>query len=138
MLKSISYWSFEGGLGGKKPLADAFAEAKKKGYEAVELTIGDSPELQPGTTEAECKAIRKQADKAGVKISSIANGMLWTCLPTDDRESVRKKAVDLTKKSLQLTKWLGCPGLLYIPGAVDVFFLPDAKIVPENLDLTTV
>ena len=49
MKKSISYWSFPGGLDGSKPAAEAFVEAKAAGFEAVEavsythLTLPTTP-----------------------------------------------------------------------------------------------
>jgi hexulose-6-phosphate isomerase len=41
--------------------------------------------------------------------------------------------VDFTKKALQITSWLGADAYLLVPGAVDVFFLPDAEIIPYDV-----
>ena len=47
MKKSISYWSFPGGLEGEAPLADVFREAKKHGFQAVEPALGDYRRADP-------------------------------------------------------------------------------------------
>ena len=129
MKKSINYWSFEGG----KPLAQAFGEAKEKGFEAVEVCMGDAGDLTPETTEDECKAIKKEAEKAGVEIASVATGLYWQYSLTDDREEVREKARGITRSLLERAAWLGVDAVLVVPGAVDIFFKPDAPAVPYDV-----
>jgi hexulose-6-phosphate isomerase len=133
MKKSINYWSFEGGGKGEKPLAEAFGEAKEKGFEAVELCLGEAGELTPQTTEEECKAIKKKAEGAGVEISSVATGLYWTYSLTADQEEVREKAKDITRALLERAAWLGVDAVLVVPGAVDIFFKPDAPAVPYDV-----
>ena len=58
MKKGISYWSFPGGLDGTKPTAEAFDEAKKAGFEAVEVCLGDAGEVSLATTERSAKQVR--------------------------------------------------------------------------------
>ena len=129
MKKSINYWSFEGG----KPLAEAFGEAKEKGFEAVEVCMGDAGDLTPETTEDECKAIKKEAEKAGVEIASVATGLYWQYSLTDDREEVREKARGITRSLIERAAWLGVDAVLVVPGAVDIFFKPDAPAVPYDV-----
>lgn len=43
MLKSISYWSFPGGLENTADIKKVFQQAVRLGYEGVELSIGDVP-----------------------------------------------------------------------------------------------
>ncbi len=129
MKKSINYWSFEGG----KPLAEAFGEAKEKGFEAVEVCMGDAGDLTPETTEDECKAIKSEAKKAGVEIASVATGLYWQYSLTDDREEVREKARGITRSLLERAAWLGVDAVLVVPGAVDIFFKPDAPAVPYDV-----
>lgn len=129
MKKSINYWSFEGG----KPLAEAFGEAKEKGFEAVEVCMGDAGDLTPETTEDECKTIKSEAEKAGVEIASVATGLYWQYSLTDDREEVREKARGITRSLLERAAWLGVDAVLVVPGAVDIFFKPDAPAVPYDV-----
>ena len=130
---SASYWMFEGGLEATKPIADAMQEAKELGFEAIELAIGSKGVLTEKTTQAECEEIVKSAQKIGIEISSVASGESWGCSPTANDDETRAKINNFTRKALQVTKWLGTDAYLFVPGAVDVFFLPDAEVIPYDV-----
>ena len=129
MKKSISYWAFPGGLEGQKDIAECLREAKAAGFEAVELCCGDTGVLTPDTSEKECAAIRGDAESVGLEISSLCTGIYWGYNLGCNSEADRKKAEEATRKMLRIGKWLGVNAMLYIPGAVDVFFNPDADII---------
>ena len=133
MKKSISYWSFKGGLEGSKDIKESLQEAKEKGFEAVELCAGEKGQLTLQTNEEECKEILALSRNAGIAISSLATGLYWDYSLTDDREEVRKKAGDITLKMLQLASWLKVDTILVVPGAVDVFFNPESPVVPYEI-----
>jgi hexulose-6-phosphate isomerase len=120
---------FEGGLEGKRPIIDVMREAKKLGFDAIELCIASQGVLTDKTTKEECKAIAGEAKRIGIEISSVASGESWGKSPTSNDAKVRKAIVEFTKKALQITKWLGTDAYLFVPGAVDVFFLPDAEVI---------
>ncbi len=130
---SASYWMFEGGLDGKKPIAEAMAEAKRAGFDAIELAIAGSGVLTPDTTRAECAAIVDQARQLGIEIAGLASGESWTCSPTANDAQTRRRIVNFTKKALQIAGWLKTDAYLFVPGAVDVFFLPEAPVVPYDV-----
>jgi len=130
MKKSISYWSFQGGLEGSKPIVDAIKEAKDSGYDAIELTLGDSNEISLESTREDMEQIRKTACDTGIEISSVATGLFWTSSLTANDPAVRERAGQIAVKQVELASWLGTDAVLVIPGAVDVFFLPDAEIIP--------
>ncbi|NIP26640.1 MAG: TIM barrel protein [Phycisphaerae bacterium] len=130
---SASYWMFEGGLEATKPIAEAMQEAKDLGFEAIELAIGSKGVLTEKTTQAECEEIVATSQKIGIEISSIASGESWGCSPTANDDETRAKIIDFTRKALQVTKWLGTDAYLFVPGAVDVFFLPDAEVIPYDV-----
>jgi hexulose-6-phosphate isomerase len=130
---SCSYWMFEGGLDGKKPIIDAFKEAKEAGFDAVELAVASSGVLTPETTKAECEAIVAAAKQVGVEIASLASGEAWGASPTAGDAAVRAKSVDFAKKALRLANWLKVDAYLYIPGAVDVFFNPHSEVIPYDV-----
>jgi hexulose-6-phosphate isomerase len=130
---SASYWMFEGGLEATKPIALAMRDARELGFEAIELAIGSKGVLTNQATKAQCEDIVAAAKKIGIEISSIASGESWTCSPTANKASVRKKIVDFTCKVLKIAKWLGTDAYLFVPGAVDVFFLPDAEVIPYDV-----
>ena len=130
---SASYWMFEGGLEAKKPIAEAMQQAKDLGFDAIELCIASEGVLTHDTTQAQCEDIVANAQKIGIEIASVASGESWTCSPTANNADVRAKIIDFTRKALQVTKWLGTDAYLFVPGAVDVFFLPDAEVIPYDV-----
>ncbi len=130
---SASYWMFEGGLEASLPVADAMAQAKDLGFDAIELCIGSQGVLTHETTEAQCKEIIAKANELGIEIAGVASGESWGSSPSDDDPAVRAKIVDFTKKALQVTQWLGTDAYLFVPGAVDVFFLENSPVVPYDV-----
>jgi len=130
---SASYWMFEGGLEARKPITEAMEEAKDLGFDAIELAIAGKGVLTHQTTQCQCEDIAAVGKKIGIEISSLASGESWTCSPTANDPDTRKRIIEFTKKALQVTKWLGTDAYLFVPGAVDVFFLPDAEVVPYDV-----
>jgi len=130
---SASYWIFDGGLDGSLPIGSAMEQTSKLGFEAIELGIASQGVLTHNTTQAECEEIVREAEKHGLKISGVASGESWTTSPTANDEDVRKKIIDFTQKALQVTQWLGSDAYLFVPGAVEVFFLPEAEVIPYDV-----
>jgi L-ribulose-5-phosphate 3-epimerase len=130
---SASYWMFEGGLEATVQVADAMAQARDLGFDAIELCIASSGVLTHETTQAQCKQIVAKAGELGIEIASLASGESWGCSPTDDDPAKRSKVIEFTKRALQVTKWLGTDAYLFVPGAVDVFFLEDSPVVPYDV-----
>jgi len=130
---SASYWMFEGGLEARKPITEAMEEAKELGFDAIELAIAGKGVLTHQTTQGQCEDIAAAAKKIGIEISSVASGESWTCSPTANDPDTRKRIIKFTQKALQIAKWLGTDAYLFVPGAVDVFFLPDAEVIPYDV-----
>jgi L-ribulose-5-phosphate 3-epimerase len=128
-IKSISYWSFPGGLEGAAPVAKVFAKAKKAGFAAVEVALSGGGDLSPSTTEKAARNIVKAAADAGIQISSVATGLFWGKSLSADDPKVRAEAADIGKKLIEVASWLEAGAVLLIPGAVDVFFDPSAAVV---------
>ena len=130
---SASYWIFDGGLDGTLPIKSAMEQASKMGFEGIELGIASQGVLTHNTSQAECEEIVREAEKHGLEISGVASGEGWTTSPTANDEDVRLKIIDFTQKALQITHWLGSDAYLFVPGAVEVFFLPDAEVIPYDV-----
>ena len=130
---SASYWMFEGGLEATLPVADAMTQAKDLGFDAIELCIGSQGVLTHETTEADCEQIVAQANELSIEIASVASGESWGSSPSDDDPAVRARIIEFTKKALQVTQWLGTDAYLFVPGAVNVFFLEDSPVVPYDV-----
>jgi len=130
---SASYWIFEGGLEGTLPISDAMEQASQLGFDAIELGIASQGVLTHQTTQTECETISEQALQHELEISGVASGESWGCSPTSSDAKVRETILDFTQKALQVTQWLGTDAYLFVPGAVDVFFLPEAEVVPYDV-----
>ncbi len=130
---SASYWMFEGGLEASRPITEAMQEARDIGFDAIELCVAAEGVLTHNTTQSECEDIIATAEKIGIEISSVATGQNWGWSPTASDSEIRKNIIDFTCKALNVTKWLGTDAYLFVPGAVSVFFLPDAEIVPYDV-----
>ncbi len=130
---SASYWMFKGGLEANKPISEAMQEAKDFGFDAIELAIANEGVLTHQTTKKQCEDILTLAEKIGIEISSVASGENWLFSPTSNNDEVRKKSIDFTRKAIQITKWLHTDAYLYIPGSVDVFFLPEAEVISYDV-----
>ena len=129
----MSYWRFEGGLEATKPRAEAMQDARDLGFDAIELTIAGEGVLTHNATQEQCEDIVAAGQKIGIEIAGVASGESWTCSPAANDPEVRGKIIDFTRKALQITKWLGADAYLFVPGAVDVFFLPDAEVIDYDV-----
>ena len=118
MKKSINNWAFPGGGDGTKKNAEALREAKAAGFEAIELCVAETGELDLDSTEKQVRAIAADAEKAGIEIASVASGLLWKYSLTSDDPANRQKAKDIVRKGLQIAAWAGTDALLVIPGVV--------------------
>jgi L-ribulose-5-phosphate 3-epimerase len=130
---SASYWMFQGGLEAQLPVDDAMVQARQLGFDAIELCVASSGVLTHEATQDQCEAIRARATELGIEIASVASGESWGCSPTDDDPAVRAKIIDFTRQALQVAQWLGVDAYLFVPGAVDVFFLENSPVVPYDV-----
>lgn len=128
MIKSINYLSFPGGLENAYPIDEAIQNAKQMGYAGLELCVGETGVLTLDTTEAECNTIREMASAAGVQLPSICSGLYWSRSLGDEDQEKREQALRDLEAMIRITGWLGAKTLLTIPGAVEVFFLPERPI----------
>ncbi len=128
-IKSISYWSFPGGLEGKAPVDEVLARAKKAGFEGVELALSPAGDLCAATTEKEARKIVQIARDTGVQITSLATGLFWEKSLSSDDSATRAEALEIAQRLIERAGWLEAGAVLLIPGAVDVFFDPSAGVV---------
>lgn len=135
MKKSISYWSFSGVLEGKPKLdlRGCLKKAKKAGFEGVELAVAEAGELTLDSSKEDIKKITQAAKDVGIELSSLATGLFWDYSLTSSDDKTREKAKDIVRRMLEIAFYLGVDTVLVIPGTVDVFFKPDAEVVPYDL-----
>lgn len=124
MKKAINIWSF-----GEKKLGDSLKLAKEVGFEGIELALDETGEVSLESTEEELLALKKTADDLRLNIHSLATGLYWQYSLTSDDEKTREKAYNIVEKQIETAKILGADGILVIPGAVGVDFIPGAEVV---------
>ena len=129
MYAQISYWALQGGMSGGRSVVEAMSVAKRAGFDGIELCVGPAGDLTPNTSEKKCKEIAAEARKIGIKIGSVASGLLWETNPASNKKSVRDKALATTQKCLRVTADLGVKHMLVLTGHVDVFFDNKAEVV---------
>lgn len=120
MKKSISYWSFPGGLDGTKPAAEAMKEAKAAGFEAIELGYGVTGEVSLESSDARLAKVRQASKDIGIEISSLGCALHFQWPFTSDDPGIRSKAMGVARKALDAARELGTDAVLIVPGAVDV------------------
>ena len=119
MKKGISIWSFaEGSLKEKMQLA------KDAGFDGIELSLDETGEVSLESTEEDLLKVKAMANEIGIELYSIASGLYWTYNYTSANSENRKKAMEITKKQLEVANVLGCDTILVVPGAVEVAFDP--------------
>ena len=135
MKKSINYWSFPGVLSGKPQLQlrDCMELAKNAGFDGIELTLEEKGEMNLNSSRQQIIKIAGMAKEVGIGLSSLATGLLWDYSLTSSEVKTREKAKDIVKKMLEFASYLEVDTVLVVPGAVDVFFNPQAEVVPYDV-----
>jgi len=119
MKKGISIWSFAEGT-----LKEKMQLAKDAGFDGIELSLDETGEVSLESTEEDLIRVKECAKEIGIELYSIASGLYWTYNYTSANSKNRKKAVEITKKQLEVAHTLGCDTILVVPGAVEVAFDP--------------
>ncbi|HOA73491.1 MAG TPA: sugar phosphate isomerase/epimerase family protein [Phycisphaerae bacterium] len=129
MKASISCWSFPGGLGGLTDFAGAARQAKSAGFDAIEVAFSPAGALTPETKDADLVKLASAIRSEGVEIAGLATGMLWEAPLTHPDAKIREKGKQIVRRMIAAAPVLGVDAILVVPGAVDVFFMPDAPVV---------
>lgn len=124
MKKGISIWSFAG-----KSLSQAFALAKRAGFDGVEVALAEDGEINLNSSSGDLKKVKRQAEDAGINLYSVASGLYWKYSLTSDDKKQREKAESIAKIQLDTAAALGCETVLIVPGAVSVSFAPELGVV---------
>jgi hexulose-6-phosphate isomerase len=131
LVKSINYWSFPGGLEGSLDPVEAARLAKDAGFEAIELCIGDAgTSLGIDASDNRVAEIRREVEALGLTVPSVASGLYWSRALGDADAGARQQAQEDLRQMIRISAGLGARTLLTIPGAVEVFFLPERPVQP--------
>jgi L-ribulose-5-phosphate 3-epimerase len=96
------------------PRAAAFEQAKKAGFDAIELSVGY--DLDRDTAPEELKRLRDAAHDAGIAIAT-----LWVSEPfrkfplNSDDPAVRDQGIEALRRAIGIATQIGCEALLLYP-----------------------
>lgn len=128
MIKSISYWSFFGGIEETLSPKEAMVFAKEAGFEAIELALGEGKFLNINTEKKTVMDYLKFSKKIGIQISSLASGIFWKynfCSPEVEKVN---RAIETVKGMLRIANWMELDTILIIPGVVSLPRDPERPI----------
>ncbi|NOZ64177.1 MAG: sugar phosphate isomerase/epimerase [Caldiserica bacterium] len=130
MKKSINIWAFPNDY----PLGKCLDLVKDAGFEGIELVV-EKGRIAPEEKEENLEKIRKEVEKKGLSISSLATGLFWEYLLTSSDNKKRKEGERIIVRMLEIAKVLGADTILVVPGAVNIPWVPGSEIVPYALAL---
>ena len=118
MKKGLSFYTFEQNVN----LREACEQAKKAGYDGVELCISETGELNMKTTEKELLGIRSMINDMGLEACSVGAWNLWEHNLAGDDEYHANYACDIIKKQVEAAQAFGTDAVLVVPGWVGTPF----------------
>ena len=124
--KGINIWSFDQ----SEPIEKCMQLAKDAGFEGIELALAADGSLGLKSSDEEILAVKKTADRIGIKICSLATGLYWQFSLTSNREDIREKAKLVVKRQIDVAAILDVDCILVCPGTVGVDFKPE-DVVPD-------
>jgi L-ribulose-5-phosphate 3-epimerase len=132
MYTQISYWAFQGGAAGTRSVSETMRRAKETGFEGIELCVSAAGEITGQTSGDACRAMAREADALGIRLGSIASGLLWDANPASADPAVRARALEIATNALRVTADLGVKHLLMLTGHVAVPWQPAGEVVPYD------
>ena len=111
MKTAVSFYTF----GQDVDLREACDQAKRAGYDGVELCISEGGQLNMKTGEKRLLEIRRMAEDMGLEICSVGAG---------EDEAEAAYASDIAKKQVECAQAFGADAVLIVPGWVGTNFAP--------------
>jgi hexulose-6-phosphate isomerase len=116
-------------VGGLTDYGAAARQAKAAGFAGIEVALSPQGAVTPQTTDADLAKVAKSIRDAGIEVAGLATGMLWEAPLTHPDAKIRDKGRELVRRMIGAAPALGTDAILVVPGAVDVFFMPDGPVV---------
>ncbi len=131
MKKSINQWAFP--YPQRMNLKECFQLAKDAGFDGIELNYDLENDLSPGASMKDYQAIRRLADKIGIRISGLCSFLFWPYPLTSNDPDKRAKGLELAGKIAQAAHDLGVENVLLVPGAVHIPWRDDYEPVRNDI-----
>jgi hexulose-6-phosphate isomerase len=131
MKKSINQWAFP--YPERMNLKECLQLAKDAGFDGIELNYDLENDLSPKSTTKDYQAIRRLADKIGIRISGLCSFLFWPYPFTSNDPDKRAKGLELAGKIAKAAHDLGVENVLLVPGAVHIPWRDDYEPVRNDL-----
>jgi len=112
MKKAVSVWCFPQGT----TYVEAMRQAKKAGFDAIELALSEDGELNLKTGIFEAKRYRLEADRIGIDIAGLASGLGWKYSLFSNSKKEREMAKKYHMRALRLAQVMDVDVILSVPG----------------------
>ncbi|MCA9175177.1 MAG: sugar phosphate isomerase/epimerase, partial [Planctomycetales bacterium] len=131
MKKSINQWAFP--YPEKMSLEQCLQLAKDAGFDGIELNYDLENDLSPKSGTKEYHAIRRLAEKIGIRISGVCSFLFWPYPLTSNDPAERARGMELAGLMTQCAHDLGVENLLVVPGAVHMPWRPEHDPTPNDV-----
>lgn len=128
MKKALHYWALP-------PAMDLFKKlhfAAECGFDGVEPVVLATGMIRPDSTVQELRAVRQEAQSAGVCIHSLTSPLNFASSFTSNDPAIRQKARDNVRAQLRVAGELGADALLVLPGFVALDFEVNAMCAAKR------
>jgi hexulose-6-phosphate isomerase len=126
MKKAINRWGFPG----KWSLDQVIEAAVTHGFEGLEMNLEETGDLGLETSPDDAAKVAARIRAAGLDIPAIATGLYWTRSLSSPDDDERQAGLAVARQQMRLAAAMDVSHVLVVPGAVDVFFLPEKPPVP--------
>ena len=120
MKTAVSFYTF----GQDVDLREACEQAKRAGYDGVELCISEGGQLNMKTDEKRLLEIRRMTEDMGLEICSVGAWNMWEHNLAGEDEAEAAYASDIAKKQVECAQAFGADAVLIVPGWVGTNFAP--------------
>jgi hexulose-6-phosphate isomerase len=131
MLKSINLWAFP--YPQRMSLEECMQLARNAGFDGIELNYDLENDLSPKAGTADYHAIRRMADRIGIRISGLCSFLFWPYPLTSNDPTKRERGLELAGKIAHAAHDLGVENVLVVPGAVHIPWRDDHEPVPNDV-----
>lgn len=120
MKTAVSFYTFDQNV----DIREACEQAKKAGYDGVELCISENGQLNMKTTEKELGQIRTMIGDMGLEVASVGAWNLWEHNLAGEDEADAAYASKIIRKQIEFAHAFGADACLVVPGWVGTNFAP--------------
>ncbi len=114
MKSGISQWAFPPAMPGE----EAIRKAGEIGFQTLELCVGEDETTRIDASEQDIAKLLRTAEKANVRLLSLASGLGWKYPMTSPDPKVREQAKAAMEKAMRIARWAEIDSVLVVPGIV--------------------